>query len=403
MHPKRFEHDSARARRQRTRVARQATSARIGAVGAAMLSLLFAGCGNEAMPAWERPPAPVSLAAAETRDVPVYIDQVGKCVAHEVVSIQPQVSGRIIEIHFTDGAEVRADDVLFTIDPRPYRAQLEAAEASLAQARAVLELAKIEFARVKDLVNSKSVSRSDYDTKRNGVLVAEAQIRQSEAAVQTARLNLDHCSIRSPIGGRAGQRLVDLGNVVGPGSGPLLVIQKLDPIYAEFTIAENDLSSVQRGMAQGPLKVEVRLPEEPEAPREGELTFLDSAVQAETGTVKLRATVPNGDRRFWPGRFVKIRLILSTIRGAVLIPAAAPQMSATGPFVYVVKADSTAELRPVRLGQRQGELVVVEQGVQPGERVVVNGQIGVMPGGPVRVEAPDATETSAALDPGAES
>jgi membrane fusion protein, multidrug efflux system len=372
---------------------------------ASLLLLALAGCESKAaMPSsFERPPSPVSVAPAVVQDVPVYLDAIGKSVAREVVSIQPQVSGRITEIRFSDGADVKTGDLLFTIDPRPYQAQLDAAEANLAQAKAVLALAKIEANRVTDLVNSRAVSKSDVDTKRNAVDVAEAQIKLAEASLATARLNLEYCSIRSPIDGRAGQRLVDLGNVVTPNSGPLLVIQKLDPIYAEFTIAENDLGSVQKSMAQSPLKVQVRLPDEQDAPREGELTFLDNSVLESTGTVKLRATVPNGDHRFWPGRFVKIRLVLSTIPGAVLIPAAAPQMSAKGPFVYVVKEDSTAELRPVTPGQRQGDLLVVEQGVKPGEKIVVNGQMGVMPGGKVRVEEPEAPKNPEAKTPGAKS
>lgn len=376
-------------------------------LGVVCLSLLvLGGCEEKAEQGpqgFERPPSPVTASAALAQDVPVYLDQLGKCVAREVVAIQPQVSGRITEIRFTDGAEVKAGDVLFTVDPRPYKAQVAAAQASLAQSKAVLELAKTELARATDLVNAKSVSRSDYDVKRSAVAVADAQIKQSEAALETAQLNLDYCSIRSPIDGRAGQRLVDLGNVVSPGSGPMLVIQRLDPIYGEFTVAENDLTAVQQNMAKGALKVEVRLPEMPDDPRLGELTFVDNAVQEATGTVKLRATIPNGDHRFWPGRFVKVRLVLRTLPGAVLIPVTASQTSAKGPFVYVVKEDSTAELRPVSLGQRQGDLIVVLEGLKGGERVVVNGQIGVMPGGKVRIEEPGVTEKTPEAAPGGSS
>lgn len=337
-------------------------------------------------PAFERPPAPVSVAAAITQDVPVYLNEIGKIVAREVVSVQPQVSGRITKIYFTDGADVKAGQVLFTIDPRPYQAQLNAAEANLAQAKAALDLAKIQFARVEGVTDQRAVSRQDYDAKKNAIEVAEAQVKQNRAAVETARLNLEYCTIRSPINGRAGQRLVDLGNVVTANNGSLLVIQRLDPIYADFTVTEKDLTAVQRNMAHGTLRAEVHLPDEPDKPRSGELTFLDNSVQEGTGTVKLRATVPNGDRRFWPGRFAKIRLVLGVRQGAALVPAAAPQTSAKGPFVYVVKEDSTAELRPVTLGQRQGDLVVIDQGLKPGERVVINGQIAVTPGGKVRIE-----------------
>lgn len=360
-------------------------------LGLACLSaLVFAGCERKAPAAFERPPAPVSVVAAVTQDVPIYLDQIGKFVAREVVSIQPQVSGRITKIHFADGADVKTGQVLFTIDPRPYQAQLNAAEANLANAKVALDLAKINFARVESVTDQRAVSRQDYDTKKNAVEVAEAQVKQNQAAVETARLNLDYCTIRSPINGRTGQRIVDLGNVVTANNGSLLVIQRLDPIYADFTVTENDLTAVQRNMTQRTLKVEVHLPDEPDKPRDGELTFLDNSVQDGTGTVKLRATIRNGDRRFWPGRFAKIRLILGTHQGAVLVPAAAPQTSAKGPFVYVIKEDATAELRPVTLGQRQGDLVVIDKGIKAAERVVVTGQLGVTPGGKVSIAQPRA-------------
>lgn len=366
-----------------------------------LVALAFAGCRPEAPPAFERPPAPVAVAAAVTRDVPVYLDEVGKVAAREVVSVEPQVSGRITRIHFSDGAHLRKGGLLFTIDPRPFQAQVDAAEATLAQAKAALDLARIQYVRASTLIETKAVSQEEYDLKKNAVDVAAAQVEQSEAAVQTAKLNLEYCFIRSPIDGRAGQRLVDTGNVVTANSGELLTIQRLDPVYADFTVPENDLTAVQRNMARGSLKVEVRLPDEPGEPRIGALTFLDNAVQDGTGTVKLRATIPNNDHRFWPGRFVKIRLVLDTLQEAVLVPAAAPQASAQGPFVYVVKEDSTAEQRTVTPGQRQGDLVVISQGIKPGERIVVNGQLGVTPGGKVQIEGerPEAAAISENLAP----
>jgi len=345
----------------------------------------------------------VTVASAVTEDVPVYLDEIGKCVAREAVSIQPQVSGRITQIRFTDGADLHRGDQLFTIDPRPFQAQLDQAEAGLAQATSALGLAKTELARYGSLVATKAVSQSEFDTKQNAVDVGEAQVSLSRAAVETARLNLEYCSIRSPIEGRPGHRLVDLGNVVEANSGSLLTIQRLDPIYADFTVTENDLSAVQRNMAEGKLKVEVRLPDEPDTVRAGELTFLDNTVQDATGTVRLRATIPNGDHRFWPGRFVKVRLVLSTLRDAVLVPAAASQTSAKGPFLYVVREDSTVEMRPVTLGQRQGDQVVIDRGLKAGERVVIEGQMGVTPGGKVRIEEPRAAGGLSERSPGGKS
>jgi multidrug efflux system membrane fusion protein len=358
-----------------------------------VLGLAVPGCKKAAETGpMEPPPAPVSAVPAEAADVPVYLDEIGRTVAAEMVSIQPQVSGRVIERHFTDGADVKAGDLLFSLDARPYQAQLASAEANLAQSKATLDLAKLDFGRSANLLDQKAISQQDFDTNKSAVAVAESRVKQAEAAADTARLNLEYCAIRSPIDGRTGQRLVDVGNIVDANQTALLVIQRLDPIYADFTVTEKNLSAVQRQMAKGALKVKITLADETGEPVEGELTFVDNAIQERTGTVKLRATVPNADRRLWPGRFVKVRLVLDTIQGAVLVPATAPQMSAMGPYVFVVNQESKAEMRPVKIGQRQGDRVVIESGVQAGELVVTSSNVMVSPGKTVRVvpSAPDA-------------
>lgn len=355
-----------------------------GAAALFLAALLSASCARKkGSQAFERPPAPVTVVAAVSRDVPVYLDEVGKCVAREVVSIQPQVSGRITQLHFTDGADVTKGTLLFTIDPRPFEAQLHAAQADLARANAALNLARSLWTRADTLIVTKAISQEEYDTRKNAVELAQALVRQAAAAAEMARLNLEYCSIRSPIDGRAGHRLVDAGNVVKANETILLTIERMDPIYADFTIPQNDLTAVQKNMKAGTLKAEVRLPDEPEAPIAGTLTFLDNAVADATGTVKLRATAANPQHRLWPGRFVRVRLLLSTVPGAILVPAIAPQLSAKGPFVYVVKPDSTADMRPVKTGQRQGDSIVIEEGLKAGEKVVVTGQLGVTPGGKV--------------------
>jgi membrane fusion protein, multidrug efflux system len=395
----------------------------------------FTGCGSKAQPNFDRPPAPVEVTQATSQDVPTYLDAIGKTVAREVVSIQPQVSGRITGIHFIDGANVQLGQLLFTIDPRPFEANVKQAQANLSRSVALKKQAEANLARevaqanwglvqvnrYAKLVEQGVVAREQYEELRANyeslkataeaaratVNSAAEAVKVDAAAVDKAKVDLSYCYIHSPISGRAGQRLVDIGNVVNPGGSnssngsngngsgnALLVIEKLDPIYADFTISQNNLTEVQEEMRAGTLKTEVRLPDAPDAMVAGQLTFLDVAVQNTTGQVNLRATIPNTDRRFWPGRFVNIRLILSTIHQAVLVPAIAPQNSAKGTFVYVVKQDSTAEQRPVTLGQRQGELIVIESGVQAGERVVVNGQLGVTPGGRVSIAAPRQSPTA---------
>lgn len=398
----------------------------------ALATIFSTGCVNKAQQSFDRPPAPVTVTAAIAQDVPTYLDAIGKTVAREVVSIQPQVAGRITKIHFTDGANVQKGDLLFTIDTRPFEASIKQAEANLAkdvalkkqaEANTVRYIAQAKWGltqvnRYRDLVEHGVAPREQYEelranldslnadveAARAAVRSAEESIKVDAAGLESAKVQLSYCYIRSPIDGRAGQRLVDLGNVVNPGgsggqssggssanSNSLLVIERLDPIYADFTISQNNLSQVQQQMRAGNLRADVRLPDTADEPVSGELTFLDNAVQNATGTVNLRATIPNAGHRFWPGRFVNIRLILNTIQQAVLVPAGAPQVSAAGSFVYVVKQDSTAEQRPVSLGQRQGDLIVVEKGIAAGERVVTNGQLGVTPGGKVRIEQPTAS------------
>jgi len=341
-------------------------------------------------------PAPlVSVVKASAQDVPRYLDEIGRNAAFESVTVTPQVGGRIVERHFQDGENLKIGQLLFVIDPRPYKAQVDAAQATLAQARAALDLAKIQFARDEEVIGTRAISKQDYDTKKNAVDVDQAQVESAEAALETAKLNLDYCYIHSPINGRAGARLVDVGNVVQANSTSLLSIQRLDPIYANFTITESDLPQVQKQMASGALKAMVRLPSDPENEgRSGRVEFLDNAVQNGTGTVNLRATLSNPDHHFWPGQFVDVKLVLSTEKGAVLIPNEAAQISQKGPFVYVVNSDDTAELRPVTLGQRQGDQVVVTDGVAADERVVLAGQMLVRPGGKVRVAGSPAVPSS---------
>ena len=260
---------------------------------------------------------------------------------------------------------------------------------TLAQTKAALDLAKIQFSRDQEIIGTRAISKQDYDTKKNTVDVDQAQVAAAEAALETAKLNLEYCYIHSPIDGRAGARLVDTGNVVQANASSLLSIQRVDPIYANFTITERDLPEVQKQMARGGLKALVRLPSDPEgATRIGRIEFLDNTVQNGSGTVNLRATISNPDRHFWPGQFVDVKLVLRTEKAAVLVPSQATQISQQGTFVYVVKADDTAELRPVKLGQRQGEQVVVTEGLAANERVVLAGQMLVRPGGKVRVAPP---------------
>src|SRR5256886_7934570 len=312
-------------------------------------------------------PRPATVAKVITKDVPLYLDEIGTCAAYETVQVQAQVSGVIMERHFQDGSDVKKGDLLFTIDPRPYKAALD-------QAKAQAALDQVTLKRQEDLRARKVIAQQDYD-------IALANAQKSQAAAEAAQVNLDYCSIKSPINGRIGLRNVDVGNLVGPSSPPLVTIQGLDPIYTDFTVAETDLSLVRKYLGGSNLKVQTWSPDENIPPRTADLYFIDNAVQPASGTVKARAVTPNPHRGLWPSEFVRVRFILDTIKDARLVPSQAVQISQNGPFVFVLKPDNTVDLRPVKPGQRQdGDLIVVESGIEPDETVIVTGQLALAPG-----------------------
>ena len=313
---------------------------------------------------------PANVAKVITKDVPLYLDEIGTCAAYETVLVQAQVSGQIIQRHFQDGSDVKKGDPLFTIDPRPYQATLD-------QAKAQAALDQVTLKRQEDLRARKVIAQQDYD-------IAVANAKKSQAAAEAAQVNLDYCYIKSPINGRVGLRNVDVGNLVGPSTAPLVTINGLDPIYTDFTVAENDLPLVRKYLGGPNVKVQTYLSDASIAPRTGDLYFIDNAVQPGSGTVKARGVTPNPDRALWPSEFVRVRFILVMLKDATLVPSQAVQVSQSGPFVFVVKPDNTVDLRPVKPGQRQeGDLTVIESGVKPDETVVVTGQLALAPGAKV--------------------
>jgi multidrug efflux system membrane fusion protein len=318
----------------------------------------------------QAPVRPVTVAKVVAKDVPLYLDEIGTCAAYETVQVQAQISGVIIGRHFQDGSDLKKGDLLFTIDPRPFQAALD-------QAKAQAELDQVTLKRQEDLRVRKVISQQDYDT-------AVANAQKSQAAAEAAQVNLDWCYIKSPINGRVGLRNVDVGNLVGPSTPSLVTIQGLDPIYTDFTVAENDLPFVRKYLGGSNVKVQTYLADGSITPRTGDLYFIDNAVQPGSGTVKARGVTPNPDRALWPLEFVRVRFILDMLKNATLVPAQAVQVSQSGPFVFVVKPDNTVDLRPVKPGQRQeGDLTVIEIGVKPDETVVVTGQLALAPGAKV--------------------
>jgi multidrug efflux system membrane fusion protein len=361
------------------------------------LGLIFGavGCGRGAPPAGGfAMSAMVTTAPVVQADVPEYLDEIGKTSSTEVVTVEPQVSGMITERSFTDGSDLTKGQKLFSIDPRPYQAALDQAQATLLQEEAQRDSAKTDFDRDASLLDSKAISQQDYDDKKDALAVAEANVKAGQAGLELAQLNLGYCTITAPFDGRAGQRLVDAGNVVNANISQLLVIQRISPIYVDFTVTESDLPAVRQNMASGTLKVLVQTPDNPNESAEGELTFLDNTVQDGTGTIKLRATLKNEDRKFWPGQFVHVRLILTTVHDALLVPSSAVQVGQTGTYVFVLGPGNVANQTIVKEGQRQGDNVVIESGLTAGETIILSGQLMVMPGFPVTV-IPAATQPSA--------
>jgi multidrug efflux system membrane fusion protein len=337
-----------------------------GVLAAFVLYRIFQHRASEVKAA-QPPVRPVLVAKVITKDVPIYLDEIGTCAAYETVQVQAQVSGQIITRDFQDGSDVKKSDLLFTIDPRPFQAALDQAKAQAALDQATLK-------RQEDLRGRKVISQQDYD-------IAVANAQKSKAVADAAQVNLDFCYIKSPINGRIGLRNVDVGNLVGPSSPPLVTIQGLDPIYTDFTVSETDLPLVRRYLGGSNVKVETRSPDVGKPPRTGDLYFIDTAVQPGAGTVKARAVTPNPDHAFWPLEFVRVRFILDKLKDANLVPSQAVQISQSGPFVFVLKPDNTVDLRQVKPGQRQdSDTTVIEEGLKAGETVVVTGQLALAPG-----------------------
>jgi multidrug efflux system membrane fusion protein len=355
------------------------------------LASAFSGCsekakGSDAQKKVSSPPVPVVVAQAEAKDVPVELRNVGNVEAFATVTIRSQITGQITKIHFREGQEVKAGDLLFTIDPRPSEGALKQAEADLKRDQAQLVSVRLEFERSKKLLESGIGSRDDYDKAEAAYHALEATIMSDEAAVSRARVQVEFTSIQSPIDGRTGNLMVKEGNVVKAPDDFLVTINQVHPIYITFSAPELELPAIRQRMKASPLIVEGEVPGETGEPARGELAFIDNAVDTTTGRIKLKAVFSNTNDVLWPGQFLQTRLILRTLNHATVVPDPAIQSSQTGDFVFVVKADSTVQKRPVVVGLSRGGMTVVENGVQAGETVVTDGQLRLKDGSPVTAQ-----------------
>ena len=352
---------------------------------------IFCGCsakatGSDAQKKVSSPPVPVVVAQAEARDVPVELRNIGNVEAFATVTIRSQITGQITKIHFREGQEVKAGDLLFTIDPRPSEGALKQSQADLKRDQAQLVSVRLEFERAKKLLENGIGSRDDYDKAEAGFHALEATIMSDEAAVSRAKLQVEFTSIRSPIDGRTGNLMVKEGNIVKAPDDFLVTINQVHPIYITFSVPEQELPAIRQRMKASQLMVEGEVPGELGEPARGELAFIDNVVDTTTGRIKLKAVFANTNDVLWPGQFLQTKLILRTLNHATVIPDEAIQSSQTGDFVFVVKADSTVQKRPVVVGLSRRGMTVVESGVNGGETVVTDGQLRLKDGSPVTAQ-----------------
>lgn len=330
---------------------------------------------------------PVLAEAVATRDVPVYLRGLGSVSAFNTVTVKARVDGQITKINFREGQEVKQGDLLVEIDPRPYMAQLHTAEANLAKDEATIADAKLNLARFTELWKAGVISQQQYNTQQSLVGQIQGSIGADQAAIENAKLQLVYSRITSPISGRIGLRIVDIGNIVH-ASDPtgLVVITQLQPIAVLFTLPEDYIPQVMQHMRTAPLDVDAYSRDDRTKLASGKLLTLNNEIDATTGTNKYKAVFPNEDRALWPNQFVNIRLLLETKQNATTVPAAALQRGNQGTFTYVVKPDNTVEPRAVKVGVTEGNLASIESGLQPGEMVVTDGQDKLQPGAKVEVQ-----------------
>jgi multidrug efflux system membrane fusion protein len=398
MKDRRFSPVSPVVARGEVRYAAASAFHRVNASGAAAVAvaalisagLLLGGCSSK-KPQMQQPPVPVVVADVVAKTVPFEIATIGTGEAYNSVAIRPQVGGVVKRVFFTDGQQIRKGDPLFLIDPAPYKAALDAAEAKLAGDRATVANLEESVKRYDDLAKKDYITPQEYSDMLTNLATTNAAVRADEAEVDAQKLNLEYCSISAPISGRIGMRLVDPGNVVKANpDNPLVLINQIQPMYVQFTVPQSHLPDLLKYSASDTLEVRAYAPGEDPGKHRGRLTFIDNAVDQTTGTVSLRAEFPNEDMLLWPGEFLNVILVLKRIENAVVTPSQAISTGQAGDFVFVVKPDATVEMRPVKVSYRLSNDAVIESGVAVGEKVVTDGQLRLRPGSKI-VERPPVT------------
>jgi membrane fusion protein, multidrug efflux system len=332
------------------------------------------------------PAAPVSVALSAAKDMPLQIKAIGNVQAYSFVQVKAQVGGPLTAVLFREGQDVKKGQVLFTIDARPYRIALKQAESVLAKDRALLQNAQDEVARFTDLAGKDYVTKERYDQLRVNADVLRATVQADEAAAANAGLQVEYCTIASPIDGRTGSLSAYPGNLVRANdTAPLVVIFQTRPIYAVFSVPEQNLPLIRDYQARGELKAVAYLNDK-DAPKPGILTFIDNGIDVSTGMVQLKVTFPNADQILWPGQFLNMVLTVTVEKNVVVVPSPAVQTGQGGTFVMVVREDRSVESRPVTVSRMVGEESVIGSGLRPGETVVIDGHLRIVPGGRVEIK-----------------
>ena len=336
------------------------------------------------------PPAvPVTAVAVALRTVPVRLYAIGNVEPYTTVAVKARVDGQIVAVHFKEGDEVKQGAVLFEIDSRPFVATLKQAQANLAKDKALLDRAVEQEKRYKDLLAKNFISADAYEQVRTNAETAKATVAGDEAAIESARLSLEYCTIRSPVTGYAGRIQIQQGNLVKANDvNPLVTINQIVPVYTSFSVPEQNIADIRKYQASGDLKVQATFPAGAHVPIAGKLSFLDNSADTTTGTIKLKAEFPNTDKALWPGQFVNVVLTLYDQKDAVVAPSASVQNGPNGQYVFVVRPDLTAELRNIKIARAEGDDTVVASGLQPGEKVVTVGQVRLAPGTKVSLGKP---------------
>jgi multidrug efflux system membrane fusion protein len=357
-------------------------------VSVALGAALFCGCqGARARDPGGRRAVPVSVQAAVSADVPIEVATNGNVLPISTIAIKSRVDGQIERVSFHEGDDVKAGSPLFTIDPRPFRLALQQAEATLARDEVLAKNAELEAQRASGLLEQKLVSQQEFDQRSTQLASLRVTLQADRGTVETARVNLGYTRIDAPISGRTGSLQITAGNLIKANTDPaLIVIRQISPIYVAFSVPADRLPELRRGSEHGPLAVQARAPSDT-ATVDGKLTFIDNTVDTATGTIALKATFANEDHTLWPGQFVEVKLRFGTLHDAVIVPVRAIVPSQHGDQAFVVGEGLVVEARKVETGPRMGDSVVVRSGIKGGERVVTDGQMNLIPGSKVELNA----------------